>query len=217
MRFTGRDSTSIALLLVTTVSFSAQADELDELFGERSVESTSEQKDANFEDQTTTDVTDPITLPEDKTPPVAALENPAQLEEIVVTAQRRASSLQDTPISIEAFGAEKLEMRGIGGLEDLGANVPSMVVEPHPLSNTTLRITIRGVGITDSQVTQDPAVGIYIDGVYLARSVGLALDLADIERMEVLRGPQGVLYGRNSTGGAVNIITRRPSTEGFDM
>lgn len=199
------------------MSFSAQADELDELFGERSVESTSEQKDANFEDQTTTDVTDPITLPEDKTPPVAALENPAQLEEIVVTAQRRASSLQDTPISIEAFGAEKLEMRGIGGLEDLGANVPSMVVEPHPLSNTTLRITIRGVGITDSQVTQDPAVGIYIDGVYLARSVGLALDLADIERMEVLRGPQGVLYGRNSTGGAVNIITRRPSTEGFDM
>lgn len=199
------------------MSFSAQADELDELFGERSVESTSEQKDANLEDQTTTDVTDPITLPEDKTPPVAALENPAQLEEIVVTAQRRASSLQDTPISIEAFGAEKLEMRGIGGLEDLGANVPSMVVEPHPLSNTTLRITIRGVGITDSQVTQDPAVGIYIDGVYLARSVGLALDLADIERMEVLRGPQGVLYGRNSTGGAVNIITRRPSTEGFDM
>jgi iron complex outermembrane receptor protein len=140
-----------------------------------------------------------------------------QLEEIIVTAQKKVSSLQDTPISIEAFGAEKMELRGIGGLEDLGSNVPSMVIEPFPLSNTTLRITIRGVGVTDSQVTQDPAVGIYIDGVYLARSVGLALDLADIERMEVLRGPQGVLYGRNSTGGAVNIITRRPDPSAFNM
>jgi iron complex outermembrane receptor protein len=140
-----------------------------------------------------------------------------ELEEIIVTAQKKTSTLQDTPISMEAFGAEKLELRGIGGLEDLGSNVPSMVIEPHPLSNTTLRISIRGVGVNDSQVTQDPAVGIYLDGVYLARSVGLALDLADIERMEVLRGPQGVLYGRNSTGGAVNIITRRPDPSAFTM
>ena len=140
-----------------------------------------------------------------------------QLYEIVVTAQRKVSSLQDTPISMEAFSEEKLQMRGIGGVEDLGSNVPSMVIEPHPLSNTTLRITIRGVGITDSQVTQDPAVGIYLDGVYLARSVGLALDLADIERMEVLRGPQGVLYGRNSTGGAVNILTKKPDPSLFNM
>lgn len=159
-----------------------------------------------------------IELPAETPPPLRApVSDRVQLEEIVVTAQRKVSSLQDTPISIEAFGEEQLELRGIGGLEDLGANVPSMVVEPHPLSNTTLRITIRGVGITDSQVTQDPAVGIYIDGVYLARSVGLALDLADIERMEVLRGPQGVLYGRNSTGGAVNIITKRPDPSGFFM
>ena len=124
-----------------------------------------------------------------------------QLEEILVTAQRMTSTLQDTPISIEAFNAEKMELRGIGGIEDLRANVPSMVVEPFPLSATTLRIAIRGVGVNESQMTQDPAVGIYIDGIYLARNVGLALDLADIERMEVLRGPQGVLYGRNSTGG----------------
>ncbi len=195
------------------------ASELDELFGDP----------ADSQEQalptSTTEAGEPdtslasarIALPEDTASAVATPQRGVQLEEIVVTAQRRASSLQDTPISIEAFGAEKLELRGIGGLEDLGANVPSMVVEPHPLSNTTLRITIRGVGITDSQVTQDPAVGIYIDGVYLARSVGLALDLADIERMEVLRGPQGVLYGRNSTGGAVNIISRRPSPDAFDM
>jgi iron complex outermembrane receptor protein len=144
-------------------------------------------------------------------------EGGTHLEEIVVTAQRRVSSLQDTPISVEAFNDDKMQARGIAGLEDLNSNVPSMVIEPHPLSNTTLRITIRGVGITDSQVTQDPAVGIYLDGVYLARSVGLALDLADIERMEVLRGPQGVLYGRNSTGGAVNIQSRRPDPTAFTM
>jgi iron complex outermembrane receptor protein len=150
-------------------------------------------------------------------PPAPPVRRGGQLEEIVVTAQRKASSLQDTPISIEAFNEEKLLMRGIGSVEDLGSNVPSMVIEPHPLSNATLRITIRGVGITDSQVTQDPAVGIYLDGVYLARSVGLALDLADIERMEVLRGPQGVLYGRNSTGGAVNVISKRPDPSGFSM
>ncbi|MEC9361979.1 MAG: TonB-dependent receptor [Pseudomonadota bacterium] len=162
----------------------------------------------------------PVPEPASPEPPREVARKPErgrQLEEIIVTAQKRESTLQDTPISMEAFGAEKLELRGIGGLEDLGSNVPSMVIEPFPLSNTTLRISIRGIGVTDSQVTQDPAVGIYIDGVYLARSVGLALDLADIERMEVLRGPQGVLYGRNSTGGAINIITRRPDPSAFSM
>ncbi len=150
-------------------------------------------------------------------PPRVQYGGTAQLEEIIVTAQRTVSSLQDTPISMEAFNEEKLLLRGIGSVEDLGSNVPSMVIEPHPLSNATLRLTIRGVGISDSQVTQDPAVGIYLDGVYLARSVGLALDLADIERMEVLRGPQGVLYGRNSTGGAVNILSKRPDPSAFSM
>jgi iron complex outermembrane recepter protein len=140
-----------------------------------------------------------------------------QLEEITVTAQRRESTLQDTPISLEVFGEKQLELRGIAGVEDLGSNVPGLVIEPFPSSSTTLRVTIRGVGVNESQVTQDPAVGIYLDGVYLARSAGLALDLADIARMEVLRGPQGVLYGRNSTGGAINIVTRRPDPSAFAM
>ncbi len=158
-----------------------------------------------------------IELDEEAPPGPSEKPSRGQLEEIIVTSQRRVSSLQDTPISIEAFGAEKMELRGIGGVEDLRANVPSMVVEPFPLSATTLRISIRGVGVNESQVTQDPAVGIYVDGVYLARNVGLAMDLADVERMEVLRGPQGVLYGRNSTGGAVNIISRRPDPGGLTM
>ncbi len=152
-------------------------------------------------------------------PPRAAApsQRTTTLDEIVVTAERRTASVQDTPISMEAFNSDKLEQRGIHGVQDLASNVPSMVIEPHPLSNTTLRITIRGVGITDAQVTQDPAVGIYLDGIYLARSAGLALELADLERMEVLRGPQGTLYGRNTTGGAVNMVTRRPSVEAFSM
>ncbi len=157
-----------------------------------------------------------VELDEDALAPVDRAA-PAALEEIVVTAQRRSSTVQKTPISIEAFGEEKLDLRGIGGLEDLAANVPSMVTEPHPLGNTAMRIFIRGVGVNDAQITQDAAVGIYIDGVYLARSVGLALDLADVQRIEVLRGPQGVLYGRNATGGAVNIISRKPDPAAFSM
>jgi iron complex outermembrane receptor protein len=141
----------------------------------------------------------------------------ATLEEIVVTAERRVASLQDTPISIEAFNEEAIEQRGIRGVQDLGGQVPGLTLEPFPTHNATLRLFIRGVGINDAQLTQDPAVGVYIDGVYVARSVGLALDVADLERIEVLRGPQGTLYGRNTTGGAVNLITRKPHLDGFSM
>ncbi|HVT36583.1 MAG TPA: TonB-dependent receptor, partial [Nevskiaceae bacterium] len=102
-------------------------------------------------------------------------------------------------------------------LAGLAANVPSMTVEPFPTHNATLRMFIRGVGTADAQVTQDPAVGVYVDGVYIARSVGLAVDLADLERIEVLRGPQGTLYGRNTTGGAINLITKRPTPGPFSM
>jgi iron complex outermembrane receptor protein len=93
---------------------------------------------------------------------------------------------------------------------DLAAIVPNLRVVPFGVSPTTLRIYIRGVGVVDSQVTQDPPVGIYLNGVYVARPVGLTLDMAGIERVEVLRGPQGTLYGRNTTGGAINIVTKKP-------
>ncbi|MFP5307704.1 MAG: TonB-dependent receptor, partial [Gammaproteobacteria bacterium] len=149
-------------------------------------------------------------------PPGQQRARPAgQLEEVIVTAERREASLQDTPISIEAFDAEMLEQRSIKGVQDLSANVPALTIEPFPTHNATLRVFIRGVGINDAQLTQDPAVGVYLDGVYIARSVGLALDIADLERIEVLRGPQGTLYGRNTTGGAINLITKRPSTDAF--
>ncbi len=136
-----------------------------------------------------------------------------QLEEIRVTAERRESSLQDTPISISAFSSERLEMEGISGLQDISNRVPSLTIEPFPINGGTLRVFVRGIGISDAQLTQDPPVAIYVDGVYLARASGTAMDVIDLERIEVLRGPQGTLYGRNTTGGAINFISRRPDTE----
>ena len=135
------------------------------------------------------------------------------LEEVVVVAQRVAQSAQQTPISLAAFPADELETLGIANVGDIRAQVPNFVIDQFPSSNQTLRLFIRGIGITDVQITQDPAVGVYLDGVYLARSTGLASDVADLERIEVLRGPQGTLYGRNTTGGALNLVTERPSPE----
>ena len=151
-------------------------------------------------------------------PMVQAAESGAYaLEEVVVTAQKKAESLQDAPISLTAFGQQELETKGINSLSDIGANVPSMSIQPFPINNATLRIFIRGIGISDAQIPQAPPVGVYMDGVYIARSTGTALDVADLERIEILRGPQGTLYGRNTTGGAVNLVTRKPSTEALEF
>ncbi|KAA1194112.1 TonB-dependent receptor [Pseudohalioglobus sediminis] len=144
---------------------------------------------------------------------VAASAQPAMLEEVIVVAQRVQQSAQDTPISLAALGRDQLDILGIDNIADIQANVPNFVVDSFPASNQTLRLFIRGIGITDVQVTQDPGVGVYLDGVYLARSSGLASEIADLERIEVLRGPQGTLYGRNTTGGALNLVTARPDTQ----
>lgn len=143
-------------------------------------------------------------------PPTACAEQVRRLEEVVVTAQRRTQSALDTPISLISFDRNSLDTLGITSIADIEAQSPSLVIDTFPSSNQTLRLYIRGIGVGDVQVTQDPAVGVYLDGVYLARSTGLASDVADLERIEVLRGPQGTLYGRNTTGGAVNLVTARP-------
>ncbi|WP_395396182.1 TonB-dependent receptor (plasmid) [Novosphingobium sp. BL-8A] len=139
------------------------------------------------------------------------------IEEIVVTAQKRAESLQNTPISIAAFNERDLENRGISGLTDLRATVPALQLTPFPNNAASTQIFMRGVGLSDDQITQDGGVAVYMDGIYVARSQGLAMEVSDLERIEVLRGPQGTLYGRNATGGAINFITRKPelSTFGF--
>jgi iron complex outermembrane receptor protein len=134
----------------------------------------------------------------------------AVLQEVIVTAQKKAQDLQETPISLEAFSADQLEQRGILNIADLSNQVPDLHIMPFGSASTTLNIFIRGVGAVDSQVTEDPPVGIYLNGVYIARPVGLSTNQADLERIEVLRGPQGTLYGRNTTGGAINIITAKP-------
>lgn len=137
------------------------------------------------------------------------------LTEIVVTAQKRETNLQKTPIAISVLGTEDLANRHVQSLADLmdGA-VPSLRVAPFFSRNSALTVGIRGIVPFDAnQPSRDSGVGIYIDGVYLGRSQGLGMALIDIERIEVLKGPQGTLFGRNSTGGAVSIVSKKPSGE----
>lgn len=133
-----------------------------------------------------------------------------QLEEIIVTAQKRAENQQLAPLSIAVLGGEELERRGITNIADLENTTPNLRIAPHGVTPTILRVFMRGLGQADSQITQDPPVGIYVNGIYIARTNALSLDIPNLERIEVLRGPQGTLYGRNSTGGAINVVTRRP-------
>ncbi len=152
--------------------------------------------------------------------PVFAQEIPADdetgLQEIVVTAQKRVENLQDVPIAISVLGSEGLENRNIQSLGDLGDGaIPSLRVAPFFSRPGALIINIRGVGVlSDSnQPARDQGVGVYVDGVYLGRAQGLGTALYDVENIEVLKGPQGTLFGRNTEGGAVNIVTKRPSGE----
>ncbi len=142
-----------------------------------------------------------------------AIAQTATLEEVVVTAEKREQSLQEVPISILAFSQDRLETLRIDELDDLNANVPNLVVNNFNNDPVAVRMFIRGIGQNDLQITQDPSVALYLDGVYIGTSFGAGFEGVDIERLEVLRGPQGTLYGRNATGGAINIITKRASTE----
>jgi iron complex outermembrane receptor protein len=136
------------------------------------------------------------------------------LEEVIVTAEKRTESLQEVPIAITAFDQKEIAQRGISNLSDLLGQIPSVGGFTAPGSRGNTSLSIRGVsGGSPSNLSLDPAVGIYMDGVYLGKMTGVSTDVAELERIEVLRGPQGTLYGRNSTGGAVNYITRKPSGE----
>jgi len=136
------------------------------------------------------------------------------VEEIVVTAQRRAENLQQTPIAITAITASSLTTQGITNLAGVVQATPSLYFVPYPSSSSTLVLFMRGQGIGDPMIiTKDGGVGLYVDGIYQSRPQASTFDLADVERVEVLRGPQGTLYGRNTTGGAVNIIPKKPTGE----
>jgi len=150
---------------------------------------------------------------------VAAEENaaPLALEEIVVTAQKREQLLRDVPISLVAMDQQDLELRAIDDIQDIGLDVPNFTVNTFVSDSSTVRLFIRGIGQNDAQITQDPSVALYLDGVYIGTSVGAGFEGVDVQRIEVLRGPQGTLYGRNATGGAVNIITSRASVDAVEF
>ena len=137
----------------------------------------------------------------------------AEIEEVIVTAQKVEESLQDTPVSVAAFSQDDLEQIGVSEARDVAKFTPNLTMRKQTASQDNYAIAIRGVSSGETALAIDPTVGIYHDGVYIARSTGAAFDIVDLQRIEVLRGPQGTLFGRNTIGGAVNIITQKPKGE----
>jgi len=143
-------------------------------------------------------------------------EQAGTLEEIIVMARRRTENLQETPLSITALSSAAIEARGIEKVSQVTEVAPNVVFEPTaPLTGSSNNgsIYIRGIGTTEFSLGSDPGVGLYVDDVYLARTSGNVMDIVDTEAIEIVRGPQGTLFGRNSVGGAVIIRSKRPEEE----
>lgn len=158
----------------------------------------------------------PVTAQEADGDSPQAEERQGGISTIIVTAQKRDEDVQDVPIAISAFGGEQLQDRAVGEVSELAALAPNVSLDssvPFSGSTAVLAAYIRGIGSDDFAFNIDPGVGIYVDGVYLARSVGANQDLLDVERIEILKGPQGTLFGRNTIGGAISIVTRDPGDE----
>ena len=144
---------------------------------------------------------------------VLATEHTDSIEEVVVTAMRREEGVFDVPAALSVFGGDDIEDQGIVDLVDIGKFVPNLNVTTFSAGHTSsANPFIRGIGLQDHLITTDPGVSVYLDGVYLGRQVAQHWILKNVDRVEVLRGPQGTLYGRNSIGGAINIITFEPGT-----
>ena len=137
----------------------------------------------------------------------------AVLEEVIVTAQKRTQSLQDVPVAVSAFSGEMLEQSGIKDMFDLQANAPSLIVDASQTSTTTT-FSIRGVFTSSQNFGLEPSVGLYVDGVYRARQGSMINNLVDVASVEVLRGPQGTLFGRNTPAGAIQVNSVQPDFEG---
>lgn len=135
------------------------------------------------------------------------------LEEVFVTVRKRVESMQEAPITVSAYGATALEEAGIANLKDLSGVVPNLDLQSGNGVNRDANPFIRGVGQRETRVTVDSGVGVYINGIYIARASGALMDLVDIEQVQVLRGPQGTLFGKNTTGGAIAIDTVKPGNE----
>lgn len=134
-----------------------------------------------------------------------------QLEEVIVTAERRSTSIQDVPLSVAAIGGDDVRVGKITDLNDVAFKVPGVTFNEFNVGEP--RIYIRGIGNSSDSAASDQAVGFFFDEVYIGRTGGVGFDLFDLERIEILRGPQGTLYGKNTNGGAINIVTKRPSQD----
>ncbi|AMX03697.1 TonB-dependent receptor [Microbulbifer thermotolerans] len=133
----------------------------------------------------------------------------AGLEEVTVTAQKREQSLQEVPVAVTAFNEDSLIENGVADLSDIQKLTPNTTLQVSRGTNSTLTAYIRGIGQQDPLWGFEPGVGIYVDDIYVARPQGAVMDVFDVERIEVLRGPQGTLYGKNTIGGAVKYVTKR--------
>ena len=143
---------------------------------------------------------------------VGAESDSVVLEEITVTAQRVEQNLQRVPIAVTAQSGELLEAEGVRDITGLQSTIPNLNVAASPVGgNGAAQIFVRGVGQIDYTATQEPDVPVYVDGVYIARPVGSVFDFVDVNRVEVLRGPQGTLFGRNTLGGALQVVTQQPT------
>jgi iron complex outermembrane recepter protein len=146
----------------------------------------------------------------------AAAADSGGLTEIVVTAERRSENLQNVPIAVTAFTSESLQIRGLSDIHALSNLTPSVNLDsgaPFSGDRSVLSASIRGIGQDDFAFNLQPAVGVYLDGVYLARTIGANQNLLDVDRVEILKGPQGTLFGANTEGGAISIITHTPGNE----
>jgi iron complex outermembrane recepter protein len=143
----------------------------------------------------------------------AATTEARQLQTIVVTAQRREQALQDVPVSVAAFNEEALERLNARTIADLTGQVPTLVLTPVAIGPGLAQVSLRGINSQDPEKSFDPAVGVFVDGIYLGTNAANLLDAFDLASIEVLRGPQGTLFGRNTTGGAINATRSRPTGE----
>lgn len=132
---------------------------------------------------------------------------------IIVTARRREETLIDVPMAVSAYSSQTLENRGVANIAEIAQVAPSVTIEPSRATSSTLTAFIRGVGQQDPLAGFEPGVALYVDDVYMARPQGALLDVYDVERVEILRGPQGTLYGRNAVGGAIKYVTRKLSAD----
>ena len=149
------------------------------------------------------------------TAPAPVLAQGGELEEIIVTAQFREERLQDTPLAITAVSDEMMRARSADSIFDVTQQAPNVQLKPAPGPfGSAMNAFIRGIGQDDFEFAREPGVGIYIDDIYYPTLTGSIFEVLDLDRVEVMRGPQGTLQGRNSIGGAIRLITKKPTGDG---